>query len=188
MRNLISTAIGLLVVAHAMVHGREIDRESSTITIQVDKSGWLASFGDRHVIRAPITHGSISESEQPAIEFEIESRQLRVVDPDLSNERRQEVQDRMLGSAVLDSERYPTITFHSTGIDVAGPNRWRVTGDLTLHGVTRAVAVTVSASSDRYVGSAIVHQRDFGIEPVADAGGLVKVKNDVRIDFAIVGR
>jgi len=43
MRNLISTAIGLLVVAHAMVHGREIDRESSTITIQVDKSGWLAS-------------------------------------------------------------------------------------------------------------------------------------------------
>ena len=71
---------------------------------------------------------------------------------------------------------------------MAGPNRWRVTGDLTLHGVTRAVAVTVSASSDRYVGSAIVHQRDFGIEPVADAGGLVKVKNDVRIDFAIVGR
>jgi len=44
-----------------MVHGREIDRESSTITIQVDKSGWLASFGDRHVIRAPITRGSISE-------------------------------------------------------------------------------------------------------------------------------
>ena len=94
----------------------------------------------------------------------------------------------MLGSAVLDSARYPTITFHSTGIDEAGPNRWRVTGDLTLHGVTRTVAVTVSALSDRYVGSAIVRQRDFDIEPVAVAGGLVKVKNDVRIDFTIASR
>jgi len=95
MRNLASTAIGLLMVAHVTVQSREIDRERSTITIQVDKSGWLASFGDRHVIRAPIMHGTISESEQPAIEFEIESRQLKVVDPDLSNERRQEVQDRI---------------------------------------------------------------------------------------------
>ena len=74
MRNLAGTAIGLLMVAHVTVQSREIDRERSTITIQVDKSGWLASFGDRHVIRAPIMHGTISESEQPAIEFEIESR------------------------------------------------------------------------------------------------------------------
>jgi hypothetical protein len=34
----------------------------------------------------------------------------------------------------------------------------------------------------------MVSQRDFGIEPIAVAGGLVKVKNDVRIDFAIASR
>jgi hypothetical protein len=184
----IAAMIGLLLVAPVPPTPREIDRERSVITIQVDKTGFLSSFGDRHLIQAPIAHGSINESGPPAIEFEVESRELRVLDRDLSNARRVEVQERMLGPAVLDAEQYPTIAFHSTAIDVDGPNRWRVTGDLTLHGVTRTVTGTVSASSDRYVGFAIVSQRDFGIEPIAVAGGLVKVKNDVRIDFAIAGR
>lgn len=188
MRNVMSSAIGLLLIAPVTSQSSEIDRERSTITIQVDKAGLLASFGDRHVIQAPITHGSIREAEQPAIEFEIESRGLKVVDPDLSSEKRLEVQDRMHGPSVLDAGRYPTITFHSTAIDVAGEKRWRVTGNLTVRGVTRSVVVTVSRPSEQYVGSVVVRQRDFGIEPVAVAGGLVKVKNEIRIEFAIASR
>src|SRR5262249_12779807 len=34
----------------------------------------------------------------------------------------------------LDAARYPTITFRSTRIEAAGEGRYRVTGDLTLHG------------------------------------------------------
>ena len=188
MRNILIAAIGLALVTPAPHASREIDRERSVITIQVDKTGWLSSFGDRHVIKAPIAHGSIDESEPLAVSFDVEAAQLRVIDGDLSPERRFEIQDRMLGPAVLDAAQYPTIAFHSTAIDVTGPGRWRVTGDLTLHGVTRQVEGTVSGSSDRYTGSAIVRQRDFGIEPIAVAGGLVKVKNDVRIDFTIVSR
>ena len=188
MRNFINAAIGLLLIGPGSATPHEIDRERSMITIQVDKTGWLPSLGDRHLIQAPIADGSITESGQPAIEFEIESRQLRVLDRDLSSARRLEVQDRMLGPAVLDTERYPTIAFRSTAIDVVGPHRWHVTGDLTLHGVTRAVAGTVSASSDGYMGTVVIRQRDFGIEPISVAGGLVKVKNDVRIDIAIVSR
>src|SRR5271156_4758750 len=36
----------------------------------------------------------------------------------------------------LDVAKYPTITFKSTKVEADGPNKWKVTGDLTLHGVT----------------------------------------------------
>ncbi|MCX4824193.1 YceI family protein [Streptomyces sp. NBC_01142] len=39
----------------------------------------------------------------------------------------------------LDAERFPEITYRSHGLTPAGPDRWTVRGELTLHGVVRAV-------------------------------------------------
>ena len=39
----------------------------------------------------------------------------------------------------LDVETYPEITYRSTGLTPAGPDRWTVHGELTLHGVARPV-------------------------------------------------
>ncbi|MFJ9543141.1 YceI family protein [Streptomyces sp. NPDC101225] len=39
----------------------------------------------------------------------------------------------------LDTERYPEITYRSTGLTAAGADRWTVHGELTLHGVVRPV-------------------------------------------------
>ena len=96
--------------------------------------------------------------------------------------------DQLRGNMWLDVAKYPQITFRSTKVEKVGAKGVRITGDLTLHGVTRPISGNVSASADRYVGSTTVSQRDFGIEPIAVAGGLVKVKNEVRIDFAIASR
>ncbi len=38
-------------------------------------------------------------------------------------------------------EQYPTMTFKSTAIKKAGKNKYKLTGDLTLHGVTKPVTV-----------------------------------------------
>jgi polyisoprenoid-binding protein YceI len=38
-------------------------------------------------------------------------------------------------------EQYPTMTFKSTSIKKAGKNKYKLTGDLTLHGVTKPVTV-----------------------------------------------
>jgi polyisoprenoid-binding protein YceI len=43
----------------------------------------------------------------------------------------------------LDVEQFPTITFASTKVEVAGDNRFKVTGDLTIHGVTRELTLAV---------------------------------------------
>lgn len=43
----------------------------------------------------------------------------------------------------FDVEKYPTMTYKSTSIKKAGKNKYKLTGDLTLHGVTKSVTVTM---------------------------------------------
>ena len=41
----------------------------------------------------------------------------------------------------LDADKYPTITFKSTKVQAEGGNKYKVTGDLTVHGVTKPVTL-----------------------------------------------
>lgn len=43
----------------------------------------------------------------------------------------------------LDAAKYPTITFKSTKVETAGSGKLKVTGDLTLRGVTKPVVLDV---------------------------------------------
>ncbi|ROQ67481.1 polyisoprenoid-binding protein YceI [Streptomyces sp. 840.1] len=44
----------------------------------------------------------------------------------------------------LDTDRFPEITYRSSGLTPAGPDRWTVHGELTLHGVARSVDLDLS--------------------------------------------
>jgi polyisoprenoid-binding protein YceI len=61
-----------------------------------------------------------------------------------------------------------------------------VEGDLSLHGVARPVVFTVRRAGDSYAGQAALKQTDFGIKPISVGGGMIKVKDQVEIDFTIV--
>ena len=174
------------MVANVRAETRPIDVGRSTLTVFVYKSGLLSAFADNHVISAPIAVGSISEESPLAIDVMVRSADLRLLDPGLSSDRRAEVQARMLGSEVLDAARFPEITFASTTIESAGTGRWRVTGDLTIHGQTRVIAFSVIGSDGEYHGEVLINQRDFGIEPIKVVGGTVKVKDKLTVQFEIV--
>lgn len=59
-----------------------------------------------------------------------------------SIDTRVEQRDTHLKSAdFLDADKYPEISFKSTGIKPAGKNRYKLSGNLTLHGVTRLVTL-----------------------------------------------
>src|SRR4030095_15359200 len=160
MRIVASVLLGVVLITPNHSDTQEIDSEQSAITIQVDKTGWFSSFGDRHVVHAPIAHGWINGSSRPAVEFQVESKRLTVLDPNLSIDGRREVQQRMLRPAVLDADRHTGLHFRSTAINAVDDNHWKVTGDLTLHGVTRSIAGDVSMQAGRYFGLAGVRQRD----------------------------
>lgn len=53
--------------------------------------------------------------------------------------------DKILeGKDLFDVARYPAMSFRSTKVEVTGKNTARVTGDLTMHGVTRPVVLETS--------------------------------------------
>lgn len=89
--------------------------------------------------------------------------------------------------------KYPTITFVSTKVEQTGVGKLKVTGDLTIHGVTKQVVLDVDGPSASVkdpwgnMRSAIsattkVNRQDFGVKWNAniDGGGVV-VSDDVNI-------
>ena len=104
--------------------------------------------------------------------------------------------DNHLRSAdYLDVEKYPTMTYRSTGCRRAGDG-WVVDGELSLHGVTRQVPLALEVngfSPDGFGGqragfsaTAQISRRDFGIDLTVpmDAGG-VAVGDKVSISLEI---
>lgn len=49
--------------------------------------------------------------------------------------------DSLLGKEWLDTAQFPELTYRSTSVEVTGSNAMRITGDLTLHGVTKPVVL-----------------------------------------------
>ncbi len=98
----------------------------------------------------------------------------------------------MVGPELLDVVHFPSVTFRSTkleGMEAAkGIYGLSITGELTLHGVTRstllAMRVEVSGDTLMAISSLVVRHTDFGLTPVSVAG-VVKVKNEIAIDFKI---
>lgn len=166
---------------------REIDTQKSVMTVRVFKSGVFSAFGHEHEISAPIEHGTFNES-QPSVELVVDARRMRVMDKEVSEKDRAEIQETTLGPKVLDTRQFPEIRFHSTAVEPGGKGRRVVRGELSLHGQTRPIRLEVQGENGHYRGTAELKQREFGIEPVSVGGGTVKVKDELRVEFEIVAK
>jgi polyisoprenoid-binding protein YceI len=164
-----------------------IDREKSSITVRVLKAGLFSAFGHEHEISAPIQQGSLTEN-PASVELTVDVRKMKVMDKGISDQDRAEIQQTMLGPKVLDSEKFPEIRFRSTRVEPLGEGKWSLLGDLTIRDQTRPAKVRVEGQHGRYHGIADLKQKDFGITPVVVAGGTVKVKNELRVEFDIVSK
>ena len=103
-------------------------------------------------------------------------------DPKVDSKTQAEVQQTMQ-EKVLESEKYPEITFRSSSVAKESNGQWKVEGALTLHGVTKPIVISVQSDGDAYVSHVEIRQTDFGIKPIKVAGGAVKVKDEMGIDF-----
>ena len=175
----------MLTIARPMLaQERSIDTSGSKLTVRAFKTGLFSGFADNHEIEAPIAQGSIDDS-AGRVKFTIETKRMKVLDPQMKPERRQDVQQRMLGPDVLDVGRFPAISFESTSVERPSAGTFVVHGQLSLHGVTRPVTVNVTRENGSYKGKSALKQHEFGIEPISIAGGTVKVKDELQIEFDI---
>lgn len=166
--------------------GKPIDTQRSSLTIHVGKAGLLSAAAHEHWVDAPIADGTIDDASAiPGVRFVVDATKLTVMtDKSLSAKDLAEVQSNMLNK-VLETSKYPSIVFQSTRVQGVEDDAWKVDGSLTLHGATRPVTVDVRSEKGAYVGTARIKQTDFGIQPIQVGGGVVKVKNELAIQFAV---
>jgi polyisoprenoid-binding protein YceI len=86
-----------------------------------------------------------------------------------------EVRDNDLRSSnFLEVDKYPQMTFKSTGVEPAGTDKWTLNGDLTIKGTTRPVSFEVSRYGEfndpgmmghriAYSATTKIDRRDFGL-------------------------
>ncbi len=183
-----AVVISLLCLAcsiTALPNTRKIDVSRSSLKVRVYKTGFFSAFAHNHEIEAPIKSGELKESDGPSIELRIDAGKMRVLDPEESEDKRAQIQRTMQGAQVLDCDRFPEIHFQSTAVEPRETDHWVVHGNLNLHGQNHPVTVDVTFKDGLYRGSATLKQTGFGITPVSIAGGTVKVKDEVKVEFQI---
>lgn len=104
--------------------------------------------------------------------------------------------DDLRSKHYLDVQRYPRITYHSTGLRELAGGFWSIVGDLALHGVTRPVELVArfgGAVTDAYGNlriafhaRAAITRHEFGLtyELLKEAGGLL-VGKDISLDIDV---
>jgi len=174
----------LTLTLAAQSQKQPIDTQKSVLTVHVYKAGVFSAFGHDHEIAAPIAHGTVNIVTRE-VELYINTAALEVRDASISDKDRKEIQSTMLGPDVLDARANAQLIFRSTTAETTGASAWRLNGDLTVHGETRPVIVRVRENSGHYVGTSTFKQTDFGIKPIKVAGGLVRVKDEIQIEFDV---
>lgn len=178
----------MLAAVPVMAQEKAIDTQRSTITIHVGKSGLLSAAAHDHTVNAPISSGAIVESGAPHIDFRVETAKMKVKpDPKVDAKDQATIQTHM-EELVLETKKFPEIAFRSSRIQKLAEGQWKVDGDLSLHGVTKAVSLAVKQAGESWTTHTVIKQTDFGITPISIGGGIIKVRNEVEIDFQIFVR
>ena len=96
----------------------------------------------------------------------------------------------------LDVEKYPTITFKSTRVELLGSDQARVIGDLTIHGVTREVMLDTRLAERgkgpggqeaiEFEAKTTINRKDFGLtwNMALEADGFL-VSDTIKIEIAV---
>ena len=171
---------------------------SQTVTYTIDPAHSTAGFKVRHLMVSNV-RGEFSGVSGTVVYDPADPRNSKIDAriPASTIHTRDEQRDTHLKSAdFLDVEKFPAITFASTKIDGAGSD-WKVTGDLTIHGVTRPVTLEVEGLAPEAKdpwgniktgasASTKISRKDFGMEfnMVLETGG-VMVGDEITITLEL---
>lgn len=114
---------------------------------------------------------------------------------DLFTAEQKQIINRELREIVLETAKYPEITFKSTDItgqQSGGQYEVKIGGDLTLHGVTRHIvipaSVTLQGSSLRAQGEFTINREDYNVKATSALKGTIRVRDKLKLTFDIVAQ
>jgi polyisoprenoid-binding protein YceI len=136
-RNLIAALAAVLAAPAAL---------AQTSTWKIDEAHTHSSFTVRHMVISNVrgefgkTSGTLTLDEKDPTRSKVEATieaatiDTRVADRD----------NHLRSPDFFDVAKYPTLTFRSTKVERAGEGKLKVTGDLTMRGVTKPVVLDVT--------------------------------------------
>jgi len=168
---------------------------AATSTWDLDPAHTAATFAVRHLMISTV-RGEFSKvtGTLQFDEADITKSIVNVaIDTNTVNTREPDRDADLRSDHFLDVKNYPTMTFKSKKVEKAGAGKLKITGDLTIRGVTKEVVLDVDGPSapvkdpwgnQRMAISATtkINRQDFGVKWNAnmDGGGVV-VGDDVNI-------
>ena len=171
-------------------------------TWQIDPAHTNVEFSVRHMMISNVkgqfqkTSGTVDVNGKDPTSAKIDA----TIDATSINTRVDKRDAHLKSPAFLDVDKFPTITFKSTKIEADGPGKWKVTGDLTLHGVTKPVVLDVESTgtpvtdpmgNTRAGASATtkISRKDFGLtwnQPLETGGVMVGDEVAISIDVEAI--
>ena len=161
---------------------------ANAATWNLDPAHTSVHFGVRHMMVSTVrgsfrtVRGVANIDESDPTKSSVEA----TIDAASIDTREPKRDDHLRAADFLDVAKYPAITFKSKSITAAGPGAFKVTGDLTIRGVTKEIVLDVEGSpqplKDPFgnirlggVAHTKISRQDFGItwNKALDAGGVV---------------
>jgi polyisoprenoid-binding protein YceI len=161
---------------------------AATSTWQIDPAHSAAQFAVKHLAISTV-RGAFT-SVKGTVQFDDKDITKSSVDVTIdvnSVDTRQPDRDKDLRSDhFFDAEHFPTITFKSKRVEQLSPGKLKITGDLTIHGITKEVVLDVDGptapvkdpwGNQRMAINATtkINRQDFGVKwnATMDNGGVV---------------
>src|SRR5260370_20221305 len=127
----------------------------------------------------------VDHPENSEIEATINTASIRTHNETRDNDLR--------SSNFLEVDKYPTIKFKSTSIEPAGKDKYKLTGDLTIKAVTKAISLDVVRYGEfndpnmghriGYAAEGQLNRKDYGMKFEMMLDGKVIVSNEIQINI-----
>jgi polyisoprenoid-binding protein YceI len=168
-----TTAVLLVSSAFAQVETWNIDPAHSSAQFAVRHMGISTVRGEFRKVSGTASYDPANPG-KTTIEATIDATTV---------DTRVDMRDKDLRSPnFLDVEKYPTITFKSKRTESAGAGKLKITGDLTLHGVTKEVVLDVDGPTapvkdprgNSHMGASAstkINRREFGVNGAPTMAG-----------------
>ena len=179
-----------------------IDKNESELIVRLYKDGIFSGFAHDHIVISREFSGSVEFDEVDPTQFKISVEvPAKSIASDLPEIRRKyglevlsqknwkEINKTMRSSRQLDIEKYPIVRFSSHSLKRIEGESFEITGEFTLHGVTKLIAVPVTISVENRIlklqGGFSFLQSDYNIKPFSGALGTVRNKVEALLKFEI---
>ena len=175
-----------------------IDPRASQFTVQAFASGLISAVAHSPKIAirdwAAETTFAPDSLSNAHLRVAIKAASLEVLDELRDSDRRE--LHRVMNQQVLETEKFPEIVFESTNVNVENLReslyRADIEGNLALHGVTNthnfSSQVAFGMDTFRAYAEFKVLQTDYRITIASIAGGTLKLQDELKVSFYVVGR